>query len=267
MRVTSGLFDFEHAIHTTEEHARVNTETKEKTPGGRGVAGRNPRYGFELRRKGEGDYLLRRTVIFSSDEDRLSIPLGNLNVPYAVPEWGKTYLEVAQDAETVVHSAQETEWRGSKVFEVRLTSRFYHRGTKKWERATVVWYFDPKHWVCVGTKAVDPDPAQPEYEFVYSYDTSGEWAVPTKHELWEMHPREPAKDNRRRLVEILEFAPATDWDESKFRLSAFGLPEPVGVEWPKPTPRWVWLLVAAAGLAVLAVGFRWFARRREPQPA
>jgi hypothetical protein len=41
--------------------------------------------------------------------------------------------------------------------------------------------------------------------------------------------------------------------DDEFRLTALGLPEPVGVEWAKPTPTYVWLLLAAAVAAASAV--------------
>jgi hypothetical protein len=47
----------------------------------------------------------------------------------------------------------------------------------------------------------------------------------------------------------------------EFTLTAFGLPEPVGVVWEKPIPTYVWLLAAAGGCGLLAILFRWFARR------
>jgi hypothetical protein len=49
--------------------------------------------------------------------------------------------------------------------------------------------------------------------------------------------------------------------DEEFTLSAFGLPEPVGVVWEKRTPVYVWLLVAAGVLLTLAVFLRWLARR------
>ncbi len=51
--------------------------------------------------------------------------------------------------------------------------------------------------------------------------------------------------------------------ETEFTLSAFGLPEPVGVTWEKPTPLYVWLLAAAGGCAVLALLLRLPVRRRQ----
>ncbi len=50
--------------------------------------------------------------------------------------------------------------------------------------------------------------------------------------------------------------------EVEFTLSAYGLPEPVGVTWSKATPNYVWFLLAAAILGVLAIAFRTLHRRR-----
>jgi hypothetical protein len=50
--------------------------------------------------------------------------------------------------------------------------------------------------------------------------------------------------------------------DEEFTLSAFGLPEPPGVEWRRPTRWYLW--VGAAGIAaiVLAGGFVWLRQRR-----
>jgi hypothetical protein len=51
-------------------------------------------------------------------------------------------------------------------------------------------------------------------------------------------------------------------DEREFTLSSYGFPEPVGVEWEKKTPVYVWLLLAAGVLGLLAVVLAWLAKRR-----
>lgn len=48
---------------------------------------------------------------------------------------------------------------------------------------------------------------------------------------------------------------------SEFTLTTFGLPEPVGVTWEKPTPWYLWFLAAAGGCFVLAILFRYLSRR------
>jgi hypothetical protein len=57
----------------------------------------------------------------------------------------------------------------------------------------------------------------------------------------------------------------TDKRPEDFRLSAFGLPEPVDAPpLPKHTPLYVWFLAGAAVLGLLAIGFRYLARQRAP---
>ena len=47
-----------------------------------------------------------------------------------------------------------------------------------------------------------------------------------------------------------------------FTLTAFGLPEPVGVVWPKRTNHgWVWVALAGVGCIAVAVGFAVLKRR------
>jgi hypothetical protein len=53
-----------------------------------------------------------------------------------------------------------------------------------------------------------------------------------------------------------------DIPDREFMLTAFGLPEPKGVEWEKKTPVYVWLLLAAGVLGLLAVVLAWLAKRR-----
>jgi hypothetical protein len=58
----------------------------------------------------------------------------------------------------------------------------------------------------------------------------------------------------------MEFG-ATVADE-RFRLSYYGLPEPVGVAWKKPVPIYVWFLLGAGGCIAAATILRYAARRR-----
>lgn len=51
----------------------------------------------------------------------------------------------------------------------------------------------------------------------------------------------------------------------QFRLSAFGLPEPQGVKWDKPTKRYWWLIGGGAGLVAVSA-LLYFARHRTRQP-
>lgn len=51
--------------------------------------------------------------------------------------------------------------------------------------------------------------------------------------------------------------------ESPFYLSHYGLPEPPGITPPsRPTPTYVWLLLAAGGFGVITLACRWLLKRR-----
>ncbi|MEJ5276782.1 MAG: hypothetical protein WHU94_12805, partial [Thermogemmata sp.] len=50
--------------------------------------------------------------------------------------------------------------------------------------------------------------------------------------------------------------------EREFTLSAFGLPEPVGVEWERPVRWYLWLMLAGVVCLVAGGVFYWLSRRR-----
>lgn len=208
--------------------------------------------------KGDNQYVLTNSTMLPSDE-----PNGQrlwLLFPFAAASIGRTYLDIAQDPKTKVLSAKETVWRGQTAFEVQLEIAAVVSG--KEARGRGIWYFSPAAgWVCVGERS-SGGASKRHYEFVYKYDTSGEWAVPTRQELWEVDDGDPQANKLRRAIDIVEFAPAEEWDEANFRLSAFGLPEPVGVVWPSRTPAALWFILAAVGFAVVAVAVRWLLRSR-----
>ena len=57
-----------------------------------------------------------------------------------------------------------------------------------------------------------------------------------------------------------------DVPEREFSLTAYGLPEPPGISFVRPTPMYVWLLVGAGGFSILALVFRWLTHRK-PAPS
>lgn len=50
-------------------------------------------------------------------------------------------------------------------------------------------------------------------------------------------------------------------DDSEFTLTAFGLPEPMGIPTPAKSHAYLWIALAAVGAVTLAVLFRWMALR------
>jgi len=64
-----------------------------------------------------------------------------------------------------------------------------------------------------------------------------------------------------REVSVFEVERGARIPEEEFRLTHYGLPEPVEVQWKKATPLYVWFLVGAGCLFAVAIVF-WFAARR-----
>ncbi|MEJ5277359.1 MAG: hypothetical protein WHU94_15750 [Thermogemmata sp.] len=96
--------------------------------------------------------------------------------------------------------------------------------------------------------------------FDYTINTSG-YPILRQHRNITQGQTDGGATFRFEVVRHLELSESDDPPEWEFTLSAFGLPEPVGVVWERRTPVYVWLLVAAGVLLTLAVFFRWLARR------
>ncbi|MCS6977776.1 MAG: hypothetical protein NZM31_12325, partial [Gemmatales bacterium] len=71
------------------------------------------------------------------------------------------------------------------------------------------------------------------------------------------------KNNTTFIADFDLHLPDTLPPESEFTLSAFGLPEPPGVTWERPTPWWLYGIAVGLALVVLSgILFRVFGRLR-----
>lgn len=250
------------------DHYRLDSESRiVELPGGhvqsvqRESTVRNRQYHFDVTQKGDG-YAL---TSYEPNADGTTSALCFFCFPYADMWKQKTYLDVVRDPDTTVLGTRDVNWRGRPVTELRFEFSYRDHTDRTMKRGRAAYYFDPAaRWVCVGERLIPEDPARDStyYEFVYVYDPSGEWPVPVRRELWKLDEKRPEARTRTSVTEIEEYVPLPAVDEAEFRLSAFGLPEPAGVVWEKRTPRYLWFLAAAGAFAVLAVGFRYLARRR-----
>lgn len=95
-----------------------------------------------------------------------------------------------------------------------------------------------------------------------TFDGSDGLIYPRELRLEGKHRRGETLFAHRRVVSKYKVWVDPAVPEREFKLTAYGLPELVGVAWEKPTPRYVWFLLAGGAFAGLAVGFRYLARRR-----
>ena len=231
---------------------------------------RNTRYAFTVVDRGSNQYLLRSLEEYT---DTVETPLCLLCFPYAFSAWRRTYLDIVSDPETTILNTKDVVWRDQKVKELQLECSFYHRGEKRVVRRPIAFYFAPSaRWVCVGSHGFPVDRSQDStyYEDVFTYELRGDWPVPVRSETWKCDERRADAASKISQIDIEEYTPVASLDESQFRLSVFGLPEPVGVTWPKPTPLYQILLFTGLACITVGVGFRWLgrrlARRQVPTP-
>lgn len=232
---------------------------------------RNAHYLFQLRLQGkEHQYSLGKLNMYSGHEPVLDVQnsLSPLNVPYADIIKKKTYLEVAQDPETHIDKFEDCLWQNKMRKE--LTTRFsiFTPGSKKQTDCITIYYFSSDDdWICCGMKSYVADGSAREgLEERYYYEAKkGNELPPLKRiEQWVYNLQDPSKSRLRANIEIEEFQRSSEpFPDSDFRLSAFGLPEPMGVQASeKPSRTWLWLLTATVAAAALAILFAWLKRRR-----
>jgi hypothetical protein len=265
MTVT-GLFDLNH-YRCDAEYTTVQLPGHEERSVSRVSEVRNPRYHFDVRADGAGGYAL---TSFRPIAEGATESISFCCCPFADTSKGRTYLDIARDPDTTALSTRDMTWQGRPAVEFRFESSYRDRKDGTMKRARSAYLFDPAgRWVCVGERSIPREPSQDStsYEWVYGYDTAGEWPVPTRQEIWKVDERRPEARTRTSLYEIDEYQPLPGVDEAEFTLTAFGLPEPVGMEpEEKPGRRYVWFLAAAAAFGLLTVGFRYLARRRAARP-
>ena len=234
--------------------------------GSRAIEGRNSQYTFTVKPTEDGRYTLTNIVLFDSEHHS---PLCLLSVPYADPNRRMTFLEIAHDQETRCIEYGDRKWHNQLVKELKVKYPLIHPATKKLQSATVGYFFSPTNdWVCIGKRSYPPDGNHGKdsitTEEIYEYGEPTEFGLPalTRIEEWILETASPAERKPYLTTQISEFRSVSAIPETEFRLSVFGLPEPIGMPSPKHRPMYVWLLIAAALCAVLALGVHYFLRRR-----
>jgi hypothetical protein len=115
--------------------------------------------------------------------------------------------------------------------------------------------------VCIGCHVCSTGFKTKLSEQFFDYEEKGENIIPKKISCWLIDPKTGSRGEIYWEQTVSDFEANPSLDESIFYLSSYGLPEPVGVTAPGGNRRWIWFLVASLGLAIIALGVRWFVRR------
>jgi hypothetical protein len=231
-----------------------------------GVYCTNSKYSFSLGRS-KGEYAITDVSVHGVDK-RLILPFPA--APYADWQRGLSYAAVGADAETNVIAYRDAEWQGKPVKELLTSYTYREPKTGKKTEIKCSYFFAPQDgWVCGGVRYyLEAAGKQTTWlDWVYVYSSNGSSPPSLKRmEKWTRDPSDPKGDKLKQTTEFSEYEVVAAVPDEEFRLTAFGFPEPVGVVWHKPIPRYIWFLVAAGGLGLCALVFRWLARRK-PAPA
>lgn len=230
----------------------------------------NPAYSFALKRKGRDDrwvlvgLQLRKDGI-PADIEQVLRP-SRESTPGLIAVYGESLLTLVRQPTFQVFRAAPVHREGEELVQID---------------------FDNTHPVAIGegffpiqSGSIILDPAR--FWCVRSYDVRGRHPRQQASRRMDIELRDPAAKYPvpKRYVEIRDVTTegsgrsvaqyVTDIDYSEpspfpadeeFTLTAFGLPEPPGIEWKRPTPWWLWGTVLAFALLVVAGVFAWLKRR------
>jgi hypothetical protein len=241
------------------------------------VYGFNPRYAFELRRKAvEAPWVLTKHLERRTGTDlgrattRINSYLTCINFGVRCGYTREPLAELVRKPDFRVGSCRKVQKDGEELVEVAFTYSFTE-GPKKWRtNLKGKLLFDPRQYWCwrSGDIQVTGDTINGTLKLRGTQSNKGD-ELPPLSRVWEsegdwVFPMAGVRNRKKLRYEATLSRPAELPADEEFRLSAFGLPEPVGVVWDKPTPTYVWLLAAAGVVGALAFGFRYLARRGHP---
>jgi|GEM_PF-6981924 len=264
--IVRGKFHFDHHILFGENVMTDNSTGGVLNKSSGSVSGRNSKYGFSIHENPGKGHVLDDVRVFTH-ESMSKEPYCVYAFAYS-DAWSRTtYLALFEDPESEVVLDRQAVWHRRDVREVQIDRNVKRMQEKEPRRIRTAYYFAPADgWVCVGNREVPiPPDNEPTYrEEVHHYSIAAGLARPVRSEIWLRDERSPDADTRVREIVFDEYEPLESFDVGECRLSAFGLPEPVGVDWTvrRSIPIFVWYLLGAVGFLFVAVFLRRAALRR-----
>lgn len=263
----------EFSVKMNETCRSVQVVEKESTV----VYGQNPKYIFRIQQGKDGGWALVKLYLADQFEDegakaitgRLDIYCSDTSESVLRLAPDNTDLgELIQSERTRVTSAVPKSIDGANLIEVQFECTLNPDDLRHLLGGTL--FVDPsRSWLPVsrhstvrnkvGTgvhtshfdlaSGINPQPSSVRYREDYKLNSQKEPWWRSGREDCDLRVPNPLPDTR------------------EFTLSHYGLPEPVGVKWEKPTPRYVWFLIATAAFAGVAVLFTYLARRARARRA
>ena len=175
---------------------------------------RNPNYYFLLQKSPGKEFKLSDVKFPGPAFDFQT----NSQFRFPFAKLSRLYLDLARNEKTRITQYQDAVWQNKKVKQITYENEYYDPGAKRNATAVVKCYFSPKNeWVCCG------EDLGSDYKNIYWYERreKEEFPVPVRAEML---------DGTRAIFTtvITEYRPMPPFGDGEFRLSAFGLPEPMG---------------------------------------
>ncbi|HMO83453.1 MAG TPA: hypothetical protein PKC18_00890 [Lacipirellulaceae bacterium] len=213
------------------------------------VRGRNSLYAFELSPSGNGWVL--------NDFERL------IKVPAAqLPSWRPPLLSICPlvGLGSFPEAAEAPDFRlvflrpepsaGERCFVLKCER------TRNGRVVTATLHLDGSNYWCVkAAEFEERTPSRPisSGRMLARYQIVDGLPTPLERRTELVFYRDGVETQETMLEEFDYAIPLKLLSEADFTLSAFGLPEPFGITWERPTPWWLYALISAGVLFVVAV--------------
>ncbi len=218
-------------------------------------------YSFMLSRNPDDEYVLKKLDPVESKTVR---QLCHFLVPVADSVRDRTFLQIAEDDETEFLDLADASWQGQPAKALKTRYKQFSQDTNKWFEHTATYFFSPEDLVCFGFTRIRSGSTKSSQAF-YTYGPRGKNGLGDLQRIEEWAVQGDSETRKYPVVEeILEFEHCPPFDDSEFTLSAFGLPEPPGLETtpaPKPTRWYLWIALAGGVSLLGALFFSWRIRK------
>jgi hypothetical protein len=242
MRVT-GYSDFDKHV--------LETNTSES------IIGRNSKYTFTL----QNNPVTHEYKMLTCEANDVSLPATSLHFiqsPWCDLELQQPLYDMFTGRQYYISDVNTNcNWLGESCYCISI-KRINNDGNQDSSPSKIQFYLDHKrHFVCIGQRLTLDD------GFYYTNVSYSADSIP-KLQTYEVGRLSSAgKKAPRFTIEILNSTSLdANFDYQRFQLSYYGLPEPEGVVWEKPTPSYVWYLSIAGGAAAIMFLCGWLLKRR-----
>jgi hypothetical protein len=241
------------------------------------VEAANPRYAFRLKRRpGKTDWLLAQldvNVVDGSTVDIDGRPLREVIHNFVAQHFLRVESFIRQPTFKILR-VSAVHQGGRDLVRIDFDNeheRITKKGSGVYNPYQGGWFvLDPEHYWCLVESELVGEWTEPHLTHfyrkpersTYEYRTgSNRFPILTRVVSREKPVPElkvPGIEN----IRVYDLRESAEPEDGEFTLTAYGLPEPVGMPLPRRSRTWLWLSLASGGVLCLGLFFGWLARRR-----